>query len=449
MKKVLILAYDFPPYVSVGGLRPRYWYENFKGMGLFPIIVTRNWNPIHGNALDYIQPSKTKEVEIEETEKGILIKAPYKANLSNRLTLKDKKDPLSNLLKKTSTGWNEIGQWFLPIGTKYELYKAAKNFLKDNKVDVILATGEPFILFKYASKLSRKFNTPWVADYRDQWSQSASRRKGLFFKYFSPSLEKKYLKNVCFISTVSEYLRFKIQEYVKNKPFVIIPNGYNENMIIENTINIQNNEVLTISLAGTIYNWHPCSYFLDLISNFLQDNPNANFNINFYGTNKENSIRELLENDEKLKKIITMYPKMSNDKLAMELAKSNILLLFNDYSIMGTKIYDYLALNRKIILCFEDDKEANLLKEKYFKFKSIKGLSESLQTDLIKKTNSGIIVKDSEHLYNILKDLCNEFEEKSYIENHTIGAENYSRKVQTEKLVNELKQIENYDNQKL
>ena len=167
MKKVLILAYDFPPYVSVGGLRPSYWYENFKEMGLFPIVITRNWNPIHGNALDYIQPSKTKEIEIEETGKGILIKTPYKATLSNRLTLKGKKDPISNLLKKTSTGWNEIGQWFLPIGTKYELYKAAKNFLKDNKVDVIIATGDPFILFKYASKLSKKFNIPWVADYRD------------------------------------------------------------------------------------------------------------------------------------------------------------------------------------------------------------------------------------------------------------------------------------------
>ncbi|MGI6409696.1 MAG: hypothetical protein ACOX0V_00450 [Bacteroidales bacterium] len=97
----------------------------------------------------------------------------------------------------------------------------------------------------------------------------------------------------------------------------------------------------------------------------------------------------------------------------MELAKSNILLLFNDYSIMGTKIYDYLALNRKIILCFEDDEEANLLKEKHFKFKSIKGLSESLQADLIRKTNSGIVVKDSEHLYEVLNDLCNEFEEKA------------------------------------
>lgn len=441
MKKVLILAYDFPPYVSVGGLRPSYWYENFKEMGLFPIVITRNWNPIHGNALDYIQPSKTKEIEIEETGKGILIKTPYKATLSNRLTLKGKKDPISNLLKKTSTGWNEIGQWFLPIGTKYELYKAAKNFLKDNKVDIILATGEPFILFKYASKLSKKFNIPWVADYRDPWSNRISINNKPIQKNIAKVLEKKYLKNVKLISTVSEYIVAKIKEIVYNKPFVIIPNGYNENIITKNIKANQNKKVLTISLAGTIYNWHPYVSFLKVSSNFLRNKPNANFNINFYGTNKENSIRELLENDEKLKKIITMYPKMSNDKLAMELAKSNILLLFNDYSIMGTKIYDYLALNRKIILCFEDDKEANLLKEKYFKFKSIKGLSESLQTDLIKKTNSGIIVKDSEHLYNILKDLCNEFEEKSYIENHTIGAENYSRKVQTEKLVNKLKKL--------
>ena len=27
MKKVLILAYDFPPYVSVGGFGPNYWLK--------------------------------------------------------------------------------------------------------------------------------------------------------------------------------------------------------------------------------------------------------------------------------------------------------------------------------------------------------------------------------------------------------------------------------------
>jgi len=30
-KKVLILAYDFPPYVSVGGMRPYNWYRYLKG----------------------------------------------------------------------------------------------------------------------------------------------------------------------------------------------------------------------------------------------------------------------------------------------------------------------------------------------------------------------------------------------------------------------------------
>ena len=441
MKKVLILAYDFPPYVSVGGLRPHYWFENFKGMGLFPILITRNWNPIHGNELDYIQPSETNQLIIEENEKGRLIKTPYKATLSNRLNLKGKNDKFSNLLKKISTGYNETGQWFLPIGTKYELYKAAKNYLKENKVDIILATGDPYILFKYASKLSKKFKIPWVADYRDPWSQSASRRKSLFNKLFTPSLEKKYLKNVYFISTVSEYCKYKIQEEVKNKSFVIIPNGYDESFFINKKLPIQNNDFLTISLAGTIYKYHAYHSFIESLAEFIKNNPNKKLRLNFYGINNANEILETVKNHSCLTGRVNIYPRLANKDLINELSKSNLVLLFNDYSIMGTKIYDYLALNRKILFCFENDSKAKILKEKYFKKTVIKGLSESLQADLIRETNSGIIVKDSQHLYQVLDELVKEFESKGFIENKTIGAEMFSRKVQTEKLVENLKNI--------
>ncbi|MDY0217231.1 MAG: hypothetical protein RBS19_09780 [Bacteroidales bacterium] len=37
MEKVLILAYDFPLYVSVGGLRPYSWYKNFHEFEYFII----------------------------------------------------------------------------------------------------------------------------------------------------------------------------------------------------------------------------------------------------------------------------------------------------------------------------------------------------------------------------------------------------------------------------
>jgi hypothetical protein len=43
MKKLLILAYDFPPYVSVGGLRPYNWFKYLKEFGVEPIVVTRQW----------------------------------------------------------------------------------------------------------------------------------------------------------------------------------------------------------------------------------------------------------------------------------------------------------------------------------------------------------------------------------------------------------------------
>ncbi|MBW7868852.1 MAG: glycosyltransferase [Brumimicrobium sp.] len=443
MKTVLILAYDFPPYVSVGGLRPHYWYEHFKEMGIYPVVITRNWNPIHGSELDYIQPSDTDKVIIEETELGTLVKTPYKTTLSNRLNLKEKNDIFSNILKKISTGWNEMGQWFLPIGTKYEIYKAARSYLKANKVDLILATGEPFVLFHYAAKLSKEFGVKWVADYRDPWSDNTSRSKSSPSFRMNVRNERLALRNVAHITTVSDFMKKKIEQIIGKKPIAIFPNGFNENAFEGIKTETQNTEVLTISLAGTIYDWHPYLAFLQTIHTYLVKYPEKRLKIHFYGINKEQEIQALITQNENLKEVVVFHPRMKNLLLLREMAKSNVLLLFNYYSYMGTKIYDYLALNRKILLCFEDDMEAQMLKEKYYNMASISGLSESLQADLIHSTNSGIVVKDREQLEKVLDDLFEEFEQRKYIENHTIGAENYSRKIQTERLVKLLIEISN------
>ena len=441
MKKVLILAYDFPPYVSVGGLRPNYWYENFKEMGLFPIVITRNWNPIHGNALDYIQPSKTKEIEIEETGKGILIKTPYKATLSNRLTLKGKKDPISNLLKKISTGWNEIGQWFLPIGTKYELYKAAKNFLKDNKVDIILATGDPFILFKYASKLSKKFNIPWVADYRDLWSNDITMNYKPIQKKVAQVLEKKYIKNVTFVSTVSEVLERIIQLRFPNKKIITIANGYNESYFKNISKLVAKNDALTISLAGSLYNWHPYRVFLESIDEYISLKK-KNLKIVFYGINKNEEIKDIVENSVNLKEVVQIYPKLPYEQVLDALSKANLFLLFNEHSNIGvgTKIYDYIALNRKVLFCFEENTQSSVF-GKNFNEEITSHFKNNLIIDLLTNTNSGIIVKNGIHLHQVLDILLNEFETKGYIDSNIKNIENYSRKIQTEKLVNFINEI--------
>ena len=171
MKKVLILAYDFPPYVSVGGLRPYALYNYLKEFGVEPILVTRQWGNTHGNRLDYVSAGSSEQSIVEVSQCGTIIRTPYKPNFANRLMLKHG-DKRYRLLRKSISAYYEFAQFLLPIGPKIELYKAAKHFLKNNQVDAIIATGDPFILFKYASKLSKAFNIPWIADYRDPWSHN-------------------------------------------------------------------------------------------------------------------------------------------------------------------------------------------------------------------------------------------------------------------------------------
>lgn len=424
MKRLLILAYDFPPYVSVGGLRPYAWYRYMKEYGVEPIVVTRQWGNKYGNELDYIAPSESKETIVEETEYGTIIRTPYRPNLANKIMLKYGRNRFA-LLRKLVTAWYEFMQFIFFVGPKSELYRGANEYLKQNKVDAIIATGEPFILFKYASALSKKYGVPWIADYRDPWSQNKNRSKfiGRWSKYF----EKKFMANAECVVTVSEFVKVQIKTNV-HKPFHIIPNGYNPDAMNAVSDIKQGRDCLRFAFAGAIYSWHPYKNVISTFVEFIQkNNIDIKIELNFFGINRHEEIRQFAR-ENNIEEYIHVYPRMDNTSLLENLCKQNVMLLFNDYSIMGTKIYDYLGLKRKILLCYSDDKEALLLKEKYYPNEEIDGLGTHLQEDLLKQTNSGIVVKNHEHLLQVLNDLYAEFNQNHCIACHSVHTEQFSRK---------------------
>lgn len=441
MKKVLILAYDFPPYVSVGGLRPYNWYKYFAEYGVDPIVVTRQWNNDHGNGLDYISSSKTQRVIFEKTELGSLILSPYKANKANRLMLKYGERKF-RIVRKSISAFFEFGQFLFPTGPKIELYKAAQDYLKHNKVDAIIATGDPFILFKYASKLSAQFNIPWIADYRDPWSHNEHIVTNRFLGFWHSYFEKKYVSKACHITTVSNFVQKKIESLVPNKPFSIFPNGYDPEVMDSIHTIPQGSQKLQIAFVGTIYNWHPIESFLKVVSNYIQINSNRSIQVNFYGINISEELQELINQKyPNLREIVFISPRIPNNELMLKLAENNVMLLFNYYSYMGTKIFDYLGIRRKMIMCYSNDKEAQALKEKFYTIEELDSESKTLQADLINQTNSGIIVRDSTHLLEVLEELYKEFQDTGQIACNSIGVENYSRKIQVEKLAELIKSL--------
>ncbi|MBR3946487.1 MAG: glycosyltransferase, partial [Bacteroidales bacterium] len=437
MKRLLILAYDFPPYVSVGGLRPYAWYRYLKEYGVEPIVVTRQWGNKFGNELDYIAPGESNETIVEATEYGTIIRTPYKPNLANRIMLKYGRSKFA-LIRKMVTAWYEFMQFLFYVGPKSGLYRGAKEYLKNNKVDAIIATGEPFVLFKYASTLSKKYGVPWVADYRDPWSQNKNRSR--FVGKWINSFEKRFTANASVVITVSDFCKVQIETNV-HKPFHVIPNGYNPDAIDAVSDIKQEADSLRFAFVGTIYNWHPLESVLQCFSHFADSNINPKFELNFYGVSNADDIVCLLDKYPNLKKHVKVFPRMRNEQLLAELAKHNIMLLLNYYSYMGTKIYDYLGIRRQIMLCYSNDEEANALKAKYYPTDEIKGLSSHLQEDLIAETNSGIIVKNKEELARILPEIYGEFIKTGFVECKSNGFENYSRKGQTKQLAEIIKRL--------
>lgn len=442
MKKVLILAYDFPPYVSVGGLRPMGWAKYLKQFGIEPVVVTRHWDDLNGTNLDYIRRSKNQTTEILSFETHTEHRVPFKPNIANRLLLKYG----PNKFKKTRILFNvihEIGQFIFPFGTKRPIYKQARKILQHSKTDyhLIIATGDPFILFKYSKKLKKEFSIPAIIDYRDPWSQDVYIQKHPLLSVLNRVIEKRVVKSFNHITTVSEFLVTNLEKLHATKNFHVIPNGFDLDNAMHASKHEQNNEILSIAFVGTICSWYPIELFFETLCQ-LKTEQHFKFQLNLLGIDRTEYIQDLMNSQFNLiQENVFISPKIPNKDLMEKLAKNNILILFNSFSFLGTKIFDYIAVNRKTLLLFTDDEATEQLKQKHFKIEEHNTISNSLQEDLLEECNAGIAVKNPQHLKELLLDFQEEFSKNKMIQNHSKGFEIYSRQAQTQKLAGIIHQI--------
>ena len=430
-KKVLILTYDYPPFESVGGHRPASWEKYFPDFDIYPIIVTREWKNENYSVHGYISASEIKTYSIDKGSASTQIKAPYFPTVANKMLLKHGEYRFS-WIRKTFSALDELGQYVFPIGAKRTIYEAADAFLRQERVDVIIATGDPFILFKYAADLSAKYHIPWIADYRDPWSHYLEKKNNWLYKFYR-SQERRIVRSAAAITTVSEYIAEKLNHYFPEIPKHVIPNGYDPENVAKSMSVMQGSDILTIAHAGTIYDWHPLEHFLDTLSAWHVKTRSA-LRLVFYGLNQVDRLESYLETQHpELKTIVSWTPRLPNDQMLIELRKANVMLMFNYYAYMGTKIFDYIAIDRSILLCFENDPVAQDLKDKLYLIDDSDNPPQ-LQAEAIRLHQAGVVVQDNHDLIRVLDQLKTEFQETGRIGCNTVNKDHFSRKYQTERL---------------
>ena len=358
MKKVLILAYDFPPYNSIGGQRPYSWLLYLREFGIEPVVVTRQWDVEINGPEDCYLPSLNREVTTKHTEHGTIIRAPFTPLLRDRLITQP--GALTGAVRKMLTAWQMVTEHSLPSSdSRRPIYDAARKYLKEHTVDLVIATGEPFILFTHAYRLGQEFNIPWAADYRDGWSTNLHLQENGLQRWIQKNIhlpiEKKMVSTASLITTAAPSFAEEISSLLGGKKVYVVYNGFFEEKF-KGLENIKQKEKLTIAHAGTVYPYQKVETMIFGLRHFIDANPEIEVELIFYGLN--------FQPDQlaRVRKLATELPvsfsdRMAHDDMIRELASCHALLLLAtpEKQQIYAKVFDYLALGLPILLVENDN----------------------------------------------------------------------------------------------
>jgi len=231
MKKVLIITYYWPP---MGGGGVQRWLKTTKYLREF------DWEPIIFTT-ENAEVSIHDESLLEDIPDGIeIIKVPIWEPFRLYRSLTGQKGEKINpgfLQKKKGNSFLQNisiwirGNFFIPDAKKFWYRPSVKklsSYLLKNKVDAIVSTGPPHTTHLIAQKIANRFNIPWLADFRDPWTNIDFYDKLKLTMWADKKhrrLERNVLKNASKIITVSKSWANDLLNISGINP-IVINNGF-------------------------------------------------------------------------------------------------------------------------------------------------------------------------------------------------------------------------------
>jgi glycosyltransferase involved in cell wall biosynthesis len=252
--RLLICTLYFPPCVITPANRTFSWARYLPQFGIYPIIITRQWN----NAISdefYMDTPVGNEVYIEKKPGYEVHFLPFRGNYRTR-SLTQPKNIFKKITVKIFTAFEFIFRYWITGLLPYaNMFKYTQEYVKNNKVDKILISGKPFLLFKIGYLINKKLKIPWVADYRDGWTTDNYKEAvgpltnpiHLLNRHF----EKKWMATAATFVTVSDHIKNGIQNFTGLNGHTVYNGFYPENN--EAAALVKNNVTITFLYSGVVY----------------------------------------------------------------------------------------------------------------------------------------------------------------------------------------------------
>ncbi len=344
MKKVLFIAYHFPPIASGGTFRSLKFVKYLPQFGWQPTVITTNsqqcW-AYDDNLLKEI-PQQVKILRARQFE------WLYVHALCAKLKIPGLYDWIKD---KYLVPDNKIG-WINPA------LKAAKKELKTNHYDLIFSTSPTISAHIIAMRLAQQFDIKWVADFRDFWTLHPNyATKNSKRRLKEKTLEQTILNQANGITAAFQKIVTTFQtEYPSIDPekFSVIYNGFNNP---SHTPNQPKNNKLNILYTGSFYGAYNPTVLFNALKTLYREKPVLKKVIEFtFVGNIEEKIKQTdLPN-------VHFYSFKSGKELRRLKNNADLfLLILPAETQLPAKIFDYMAEKKPIFAIIPDSETKTML----------------------------------------------------------------------------------------
>ena len=435
MKRVLIITYYWPPS---GGSGVQRWLKMSK------YLPENGWQPVIYTPEDGEYPIEDPSLEKDVPPQAEIIRRPivepytlYKKFLGIRKEEKVK----AGFIKEEGgkTGWKERlsiwvrGNLFIPDARCWWIKPSVrylKEYLKDHPVDAIISTGPPHSMHLIAMKLKEALGTPWIADFRDPWTEIDYYSKLRLSRRADRKhhrLEREVLTKADKVVTVSPNWAGRLEKLGAPSADVIY-NGFDQSDI-ETSGQTTPSDKFTLTYLGVLFKVrNPESLWEALGERVKEDTVFAEqLQVKLIGQVDKEVTQAIAKHG--LTEQVAFSAYIPHDQVAEALHQSSVLLLplmpeteTDTLGLIPAKLFEYMASGRPILCIGPEDGDT---------------------AHIIAETKTGVTVgfDDKERMKKVIKDFHQQYLTNGLPSNKNKEIEKYSRKFMAEKYSQLLKRI--------
>ena len=361
MKKVLIITYYWPPSGGGGVQRWLKFVKYFHRFGWSPVVFTPK-NPEY--------PTEDYSLLSEIPKDTVIIRnkiwEPYAAY--KRFTGKAESDRIQTAFlseKKTRLPWLENlaiwirGNLFIPDARKFWVKPSVRylrKFLNKYPVDVIVTTGPPHSTHLIGLKLHKELGLPWLADFRDPWTNIdfyENLKLGKRADKLHHKMEKEVLEMADAVSVVSPGMKREFLEIV-NRKYYVIPNGFDrEDVNLKQKVSVKRDKFI-ISHIGSLTPTRNSPALWKVLKELVHENKvfAGMLEIRNVGSIDFQAIESIKKQG--VEKYLTRIDYIPHEDVIVEQHQAAVLLLLinntpNSKLILTGRLFEYLASGHPII----------------------------------------------------------------------------------------------------